>query len=118
MTDINTGREPMDEQRLAEQLKKTGNLMELASDPEWLAEASDYDGPVEAGVMTQPYYNYLNSLAPEQHRSLRFQAQLLSILLPELKQWIESWGLGGRGIRAFNQFILQLEKCSMGACNS
>ena len=84
----------MDEQRLAEQLKKTENLMDLASDPEWLAEASDYSGPVEAGVMARPYDNYLNSLTSEQHRSLRFQAQLLSVLLPELKQWIESWGLG------------------------
>lgn len=84
----------MNEQRLAEQLQKTGNLMDLTFDPEWQAEAADDDGWVEAGVMMQPYSNYLKSLTPEQHRSLRLQAQLLSILLPELEQWIESWGLG------------------------
>jgi hypothetical protein len=94
MTDKNTGCEPMNEQRLVDQLKKTGNLMDLTFDQEWLAEAAEDDGWVEAGVMAQPYYSYLKSLTQEQHRSLRFQAQLLGILLPELKQWITSWGLG------------------------
>lgn len=84
----------MDEQRLADQLRKTGNLMDLTFDPDWLTETAEDDGPVEAGVMTRPYYDYLKSLTHEQHRSLRLQAQLLGILLPELKQWIESWGLG------------------------
>ena len=86
----------MDEQRLADQLKKTGNLMDLTFDQQWLAESAEAeeDGWVEAGVMVWPYYNYLKSLTQEQHRSLRLQAQLLSILLPELKQWVESWGLG------------------------
>lgn len=94
MTYSNRGREPMDEKRLAEQLKKTGNLMDLTFDPQWQAEAADDDGWVEAGSMMQPYSNYLKSLTPEQHRSLRLQAQLLAILLPELKRWVESWGLG------------------------
>lgn len=84
----------MDEQRLADQLQKTGNLMDLTFDPEWQAEAAEDDGWVEAGIMTQPYSNYLKSLSQEQHRSLRIQAQLLGILLPELKQWVASWGLG------------------------
>ncbi len=84
----------MDEQRLADQLKKTGNLMDLTFDPDWLAEATEDDGWVEAGVMARPYADYLKSLTPEQHRSLKFQAQLLSILLPELEQWIANWGLG------------------------
>ncbi len=94
MIDKNTGREPMNEKRLADQLEKTGNLMDLTFDQDWLSEAAEDDGWVEAGVMAQPYSNYLKSLTPEQHRSLRLQAQLLSILLPELKQWVESWGLG------------------------
>jgi len=84
----------MDEQRLVDQLKKTGNLMDLTFDPDWLTEAAEDDGPVEAGIMTRPYHDYLKSLTHKQHRSLRLQAQLLGILLPELKQWIESWGLG------------------------
>ena len=94
MTDHNTGREPMDEQRLADQLKKTGNLMDLTFEQEWLADAEEEDGWVEAGVLARPYYNYLKSLTQTQHRSLRLQAQLLGILLPELKQWLKSWGLG------------------------
>lgn len=94
MTDKNTGREPMDDKRLADQLKKTGNLMDLTFDQDWLTEAAEDDGWVEAGVMARPYSNYLKSLTHEQHRSLRLQAQLLGILLPELKQWVESWGLG------------------------
>lgn len=94
MTYDHTGHEPMDEQRLADQLQKTGNLVDLTFDRDWLAEAAEDDGWVEAGAMTQPYVNYLKSLTPEQNRSLRFQAQLLSILLPELKQWVASWGLG------------------------
>ena len=93
---MNTGRKLMDEQRLANQLEKTGNLMDLTFDPQWLAEsaAAEGDGWVEAGVMARPYYTYLKSLTHEQHRSLRLQAQLLSILLPELEQWVASWGLG------------------------
>ncbi|MBE9064382.1 hypothetical protein [cf. Phormidesmis sp. LEGE 11477] len=94
MTYEHTGREPMDEQRLADQLQKTGNLMDLTFDQAWLAEAAEDDGWIEAGVMMRPYVNYLKSLTPEQNRSLRFQAKLLGILLPELKQWITSWGLG------------------------
>ena len=94
MTDKHTGRELMDEQRLADQLRKTGNLMDLTFDQDWLEEATEDDGWVEAGVAVGPYYNYLKSLTPEQHHSLRFQAQLLSILLPELNRWVEGWGLG------------------------
>jgi hypothetical protein len=94
MTFNHTGCEPMDEQRLADQLKKTGNLMDLTFDRDWLAETTEEDGWVEAGVMARPYSDYLKSLTQEQHRSLKLQAQLLSILLPELEQWIATWELG------------------------
>ena len=94
MTYNDAGRKPVNEQRLADQLKKTGNLMDLTFEPDWLAEAAEDGGPVEAGITARPYSNYLKSLTQEQNNSLRLQAQLLSILLPELKQWIEGWGLG------------------------
>lgn len=94
MTYNHIGHELMDEQKLVDQLQKTGNLMDLTFDQDWLAEATEDDGWVEAGGSAEPYYNYLKSLTPEQHHSLRFQAQLLSILLPELNRWVESWGLG------------------------
>lgn len=94
MTFNKLGHESMDEQRLADQFKKTGNLMDLTFDQDWLTETTEDDGLVGAGIMAQPYHNYLSSLTNEQNQSLRVQAQLLSILLPELKRWVASWGLG------------------------
>ena len=98
----------MNEQKMAEQLKKGGNLMDLTSDPDWLAETAEDDGWVEAGVATIPYVNYLKSLTPEQHRFLRFRAQLVMILLPELRSWIETWGVGSssEAVFAASQTIL------------
>lgn len=84
----------MNEQKMAEQLKKSGNLMDLTFDKEWLAESAEDDGWVEAGVAAIPYHNYLKSLTQEQHRFLRFRARLVMILLPELRCWLETWGLG------------------------
>jgi hypothetical protein len=86
----------MDDRILADQLAKTGNLMDLCFDDTWLndTKADEDDGWIEAGVMMKPYVEYLKSLSPEDHLSLRFQAQLLMILLPELRQWLEGWGLG------------------------
>lgn len=86
---------------MAEQLKKTGNLMDLTSDPEWLAETAEDDGCVEAGVATIPYVNYLKSITPEQHRYLRSRTQLLMILLPELRGWVGTWGVGSSSEAVF-----------------
>ena len=83
----------MDDQRLAEQLRKTGNLLDLTYEDDWW-ESDDWDGPVEAGGMAIPYVAYLDSLTPEQHRFLRWRMRLFSILYPELKEWIQSWELG------------------------
>jgi hypothetical protein len=84
----------MDDQRLAEQLAKTGNLMDLTYNDDWWADVEHDDGRVEAGEMAKPYVAYIDSLTPEQHRSLRQQMRLFSILYPELKAWIQSWELG------------------------
>ena len=51
----------MDDQQLAEQLAKTGNLMDLTYEDDWW-EDDDWDGPVEAGLMARPYMEYLDSL--------------------------------------------------------
>jgi hypothetical protein len=83
----------MDDQRLAEQMAKTGNLMDLTYEDDWW-EGDNWDGPIEAGVMAKPYVAYLDSLTPEQHRFLRRRMRLFSILLPELQRWLQSWELG------------------------
>ncbi|NEP58715.1 MAG: hypothetical protein F6K31_17140 [Symploca sp. SIO2G7] len=97
----------MDDKRLAEQLAKTGKLMDLTYDDDWWADVEHDDGRVEAGEMAKPYVAYLDSLTPEQHRSLRQQMRLFSILYPELKTWIQSWELG----RSFDAVYLQARKC-------
>lgn len=84
----------MDDQRLAEQLVKTGNLMDLTCEDDWWADAEQDDGWVEAGDMAKPYVAYLESLSPEQHRFLRWRMRLFSIVFPELKGWLQSWELG------------------------
>lgn len=83
----------MDDQRLAEQLAKTGNLMDVTYEDDWW-EADDWDGPIETGVMAKPYVEYLNSLTPDQHRFLRWRMRLFSIVYPELEEWLQSWQLG------------------------
>lgn len=84
----------MDDQQLAEQLLKTGNLMDLAYSDDWWADVEHDDGRVEAGEMAKPYVAYLDSLTPGQHRSLRQQMRLFSILYPELRAWLQTWELG------------------------
>jgi hypothetical protein len=37
---------PMDDRRLAEQLAKTGNLMDLCFDPDWLKETARIEDEV------------------------------------------------------------------------
>ncbi len=86
----------MDEQKLAEQLAQTGNLMDLCSGEEWLneIESAEEDGWIEAGVMMKPYAEYLKSRTPEQIKAQFRQMRIQSILLPELHNWMQSWGLG------------------------
>lgn len=86
----------MDDQKLTEQLAKTGNLMDLCSGEEWLneIEAAKDDGWIEAGVMTKSYVEYLKSRTPEQIKAQFRQMRIQSILLPELHDWMQNWGLG------------------------
>lgn len=88
----------MDDATLAQQLAKTSDLMDLFNDEMWLREALDndaeYDGPVEAGLALKPYVEALAKVPPEAFRRQRHQVEVLSILLPELRTWLQSWDLG------------------------
>ena len=88
----------MDDKELAEQLEKTGNLMDLLNDADWLrkntAAESECSGYVEAGVGLQSYVRQLKRVSPDAFRSQKQQVKMLSILLPALHEWLSDWGLG------------------------
>ena len=88
----------MNDAILAEQLRKTGNLMDLLNDEAWVRDAdadhASEEGTVEAGLGLQPYWDLLKNAAPEALQQQRWTMRVLSVLLPELKGWLESWQLG------------------------
>ena len=88
----------MNDEILAQQLAKTGNLLDLLNDDVWVRETeaieAECGGQVEAGLGLQPYVELLQNASPEALRRQRWYVRVLSILLPELKQWLESWQLG------------------------
>ncbi|MBE7385741.1 MAG: hypothetical protein F6J95_030665 [Leptolyngbya sp. SIO1E4] len=88
----------MDDAILAQQLAKTGNLLDLLNDEVWLQETdaieAECGGRVEAGLALKPYVEALAKAPPEAFRRQRHQVEILSILLPELKNWLQSWNLG------------------------
>lgn len=88
----------MNDKQLAEQLEKTGNLMDLLNDADWLRQnveaATESTGYVEAGVGLQSYVNQLKRVSPDVFKVQKQQVKLLSILLPALHDWLNSWELG------------------------
>lgn len=88
----------MNDKILAQQLAKTGNLLDLLNDDAWVRETEAIEaacgGQVEAGPGLKPYVEQLATIPPVAFRQQRRQVQLLSILLPELKAWLQSWELG------------------------
>lgn len=88
----------MNDEILAQQLKKTGNLLDLLNDDAWVRETeaieAECGGQVEAGLGLKGYVEQLATVTPVAFRQQRRQVQLLSILLPELKAWLQSWELG------------------------
>lgn len=88
----------MDEQRRAEPLQIADEQMRRLNDIEWLkqhpAAEIEGDGWVEAGNGLQPYVASLKRLSAQEMRTIKAQARVLSILLPVLRNWIASWGLG------------------------
>ncbi|MFE4108461.1 hypothetical protein [Almyronema epifaneia] len=88
----------MNDEILAQQLEKTGNLLDLLNDDAWVRETeaieAECGGQVEAGQGLKSYVEQLATVPPAAFRQQRRQVQLLSILLPELKAWLQSWELG------------------------
>jgi len=95
----------MNDAILAEQLRKTGNLLDLLNDDDWV-RAADEEDFVEAGLGLQPYVDLIQGAAPEALRRQRWYVRVLSILLPELKQWLESWQLG----RSFEAVYIETQR--------
>jgi len=89
----------VDDQILAEQLAKTGNLMDLCRNKEWVEESArieqECDGRIEAGLAMRAYAQAkydpaLDHVRAEMRRKMRLQ----SILFVELKCWMEEWDIG------------------------
>jgi hypothetical protein len=104
----------MNDAILAEQLRKTGNLMDLLNDEAWVRESdadhASEEGTVEAGLGLQPYVELLKEASPEALQRQRWYVRVLSILLPELKRWLESWQLG----RSLEAVYMEAQKCLYG----
>ena len=100
----------MNDEMLAQQLAATGNLMDLLSDEAWLRETdaieAECGGRVEAGLYLKPYVEQLEAVSPEVLRQQRRQVQMLSVLLPELKAWLQSWELG----RSFEAVYIEAQR--------
>ncbi len=88
----------MKDEILSQQLKKTGNPMDLLNNEAFVREAAAIEtecgGAVEAGVELKSYVAQINAASPESLKRQRQSIRVLSILLPELRQWLESWQLG------------------------
>lgn len=95
----------MNDAILAEQLRKTGNLMDLLNDDNWVQDA-DEEAFVEAGLGLRPYVDLLKGASPEALRRQRWYVQGLSILLPKLKEWLASWQLG----RSFEAVYIEAQQ--------
>jgi hypothetical protein len=104
----------MNDAILAEQLRKTGNLMDLLNDEAWIRDADAdpacEEGTVEAGLGLQPYVALLKEASPEALQRQRWTIQVLAIVLPELKRWLASWQLG----RSLDAVYLEAQHCLYG----
>ena len=88
----------MNDKILTEQLKKTGNLMDLFGDEAFVQEAAaietECSGAVEAGLGLRSYVAQIEAASPEALKRQRQCVKVLSILLPEFQGWLENWQLG------------------------
>jgi hypothetical protein len=88
----------MDDQLLAEQYAKTGNLMDLCNDPAWLEESARIEdetgGQIEAGLVMKDYQQRVNALTSEQAKHLRHHMKVQSTLFLALHAWMNAWNLG------------------------
>lgn len=83
-----------------------GDFSDLCNDPDWQKENARIEdecgGYIEAGIHMRGYVERLKTLSPEDHKRIKQQAKMLSILFPELRKWIESWNLGAGFEEAHN----------------
>lgn len=88
----------MNEQRRAEQLQIADERMAQLNDTDWLqqhpAAELEGDGWIEAGNGLQPYVAGLERLAVPDVKQMKAQVKVLSILLPVLRERLESCELG------------------------
>lgn len=88
----------MDENLLAAQYDRTGNLMDLCSTDIWLQELAESEdksiGSIEAGLTMREYSRAIDVLPADRLQQLRQQMKVQSILFTQLRQWMESWDLG------------------------
>ena len=88
--------------------------MDLLNDEAWVREAdadrASEEGTFQAGLGLQPYVALLKDASPEALQRQRWYVRVLSILLPELKGWLESWQLG----RSLEAGYMESQKCLYG----
>jgi hypothetical protein len=89
----------VDDQTLAEQLAKTGDIMDLCCNEAWVREGAqieaECDGQIEAGLALKDYAAAKYDDAHNDVRQvLRQQMRLQSILFSELRLWMEEWEIG------------------------
>lgn len=88
----------VDEQTLAEQFAKTGNIMDLCRSEAWVRESArtetECDGRIEAGPAMKAYAEakYDDSL-DSVRKALGQQMRVQSILFVELRRWMEEWDI-------------------------
>ncbi|MEO1404435.1 MAG: hypothetical protein AAFV72_24725 [Cyanobacteria bacterium J06635_1] len=98
----------MEDPVLVEQLAKANAELYRPCDDEWIAETVhiEGDGWIEAGVLAKPYVAMLKAAPPDAFKRQLWYVRLLSILLPELKIWLQSWDLG----LSFEQVYLEAQR--------
>ncbi|MCU0570219.1 MAG: hypothetical protein MUF49_27050 [Oculatellaceae cyanobacterium Prado106] len=85
----------MDDNLLAEQYDKTGNLMDWCDTEAWLKSIeADGNEPIEAGLPMKAYQAQLNALTQTQMQQIRDQMKVQSVLFPALHDWMSTWDLG------------------------
>lgn len=110
--------EYFDDERLAAHnlsLRRRSRAEQLALAEAMLYEPCDEaeiegNGWVEAGAVMAPYVGGLKAASPEVFERQRRYMQLMTLLLPELKQWMGSWNLGA----SFEVVYAEAQRCVYG----
>ena len=88
----------MDDQTLAAQFAKTGDIMDLCRDEAWVKESArleaECDGRIEAGLAMKAFAEakYDDSLG-DVRKGMQLQMRVQSILFSELQRWMAEWDI-------------------------